>query len=110
MIKYIYAIFAQKDTVMLNTRNKEVQAIFKFDEVFYAKLKKHAKAHKISMKSLVEKHLWPVIKDEITFEDELRQLDKSVEPDSELSSIGIVIENKEERMRTDSRFAELSEL
>ena len=95
---------------MYNTSHREIQALFKFEESFYTKLKLLARKEKTSMKAVVEKHLWPVINERITIEDELPLLDWSVTPDPELSSIGIRIDDKDTRMKTDKRFAELSVL
>lgn len=95
---------------MLNIRQAEVQTLFKFDKTFYTKLKILAKKENTSMKVLVEKHMWPIINEKVTLKDEFSLLNRTAVSDPELSSIGIHIKDKEKRMKTDNRFAELAAL
>lgn len=62
------------------------------------------------MKSIVEKHLRQISKDDITFEDEFAQINRDLKTDPEFLSIGIEISDKDERLKNDKRFAELAEL
>ena len=88
------------------------QTLFNFDETFRRKLKAGAQRRGVSMKTLVEEAVWPVIKDEDVFEEELASLKKPVAVSSVIANIGMTIprDERERRMREDPRFADIMSL
>ena len=88
------------------------QTLFNFDETFRRKLKAGAARRGISMKTLVEEAVWPLVKDEDVFEEELRSLTKPLSLSPELESLGISIPTDERarRMKEDPRFADIMSL
>ena len=85
------------------------QTLFNFDETFRRKLKAASRRRGISMKSFIEEAVWPLVKDEDVFEEELAALVKPGEVSAELMSIGkrIPEEERRRRMQEDERFADI---
>lgn len=87
--------------------SNERQTIFRFNDIFLMKLRKHAKSQGKSMKSIVEECVWPVIKEEYVFQEELLSI-KKPECVGKWADVGINIpsEERDRRMKTDKRFAD----
>ena len=88
------------------------QTLFNFDETFRRKLKAVAKRRGVSIKTIVEEAVWPVIKDEDIFDEEISSFRKPVAVSKDILSIGMSIppEERARRMAGDSRFADIMSL